>query len=199
MARWEPGAVERLRSATLELYATKGFEETTVAEIAQAAGLTERTFFRYFADKREVIFGGSELLEQEFVNGVTAAPEDAAPLQIVIAAITGAADFFPDDRRSSSRQRNVIIAANSQLQERELRKMSSLAAAIAASLRGRGIPEPAATLCAECGVTVFRMSFAEWIADGAERSLVDIERDLFAELSAIAATTQTADHRPPTT
>jgi len=182
MVRWEPGAVERLHSAALELYATKGFEETTVAEIAQTAGLTERTFFRHFADKREVIFGGSELFQEGFLDGIVAAPADAKSLETVIAAVTGAAVFFPDDRRASSRQRTRIIAANPQLQERELQKMSSLASAIAAALRERGIREPAATLAAESGVTVFRMSFAQWIADGAERSLIDIERDLFAEL-----------------
>jgi AcrR family transcriptional regulator len=187
MVRWEPGAVERLHNAALELYATKGFEETTVAEIAQAAGLTERTFFRYFADKREVLFGGSELFQQGFLDGIVAAPEDATPLEVVIAAVTSSAMFFSDDRRASSRQRTHIIAANPQLQERELHKMSALATAIATALRERGIREPAATLAAESGVTVFRMSFAEWIADGADRSLVDIERDLFAELGAMTA------------
>ena len=186
MVRWEPGAVERLHSAALELFATKGFEETTVAEIAEAAGLTERTFFRYFADKREVIFGGAELLQQAFVDGIAAAPQGATPLDVVISAVIGAAEAFPDSRRVSSRQRTVVIAANPQLQERELRKMSSLAAAIAVALGERGVPEPAATLTAESGITVFRMSFAQWIADGADRPLVDIEQDLFAELRAMA-------------
>ena len=187
MVRWEPGAVERLHGAALELYATKGFEETTVAEIAQAAGLTERTFFRYFADKREVLFGGSELFQQSFLDGIAAAPENGTPLEIVIAAVGSAAKFFSDDRRESSRQRTQVIAANPQLQERELHKMSSLATAMAAALRERGIHEPAATLAAESGVTVFRMSFAQWIAPGAARSLIDIERDLFAELTSMTA------------
>jgi AcrR family transcriptional regulator len=186
MVRWEPGAVERLHSSALELYASKGFEETTVAEIAQAAGLTERTFFRHFADKREVIFGGAELFQQGFLEGIAAAPEDATPLEVVISAVTTAAASFTEDRRTSSRQRTQVIAANPQLQERELQKMSSLATAIAAALRERGIREPAATLAAESGVTVFRMSFTQWIANGAERPLVDIERDLFAELTAMA-------------
>jgi AcrR family transcriptional regulator len=185
MVRWEPGAVERLHNSALELYATKGFEETTVAEIAQAAGLTERTFFRYFADKREVLFGGADLFQQGFLDGIVAAPENATPLEIVIAAVGSSAKFFSADRRASSRQRTQIISANPQLQERELHKMSALAAAIAAALRERGVREPAATLAAESGVTVFRMSFAQWIADGAERSLVDIEHDLFAELGAL--------------
>src|ERR1700710_2662274 len=103
MTRWEPGAAERLAGAALELYAGKGFEETTVAEIAQAAGLTERTFFRYFPDKREVLFAGSELLEQAFADGAATAAQDATPLEVVRAAVEGAAEYFPDKRRDFSR------------------------------------------------------------------------------------------------
>ena len=95
MARWEPGARERLQKAALELYATQGFEETTVAEIADAVGLTERTFFRYFTDKREVIFAGEELFQQMFVSGMAAGPKDAAPLEIVASAVMAATTSFP--------------------------------------------------------------------------------------------------------
>ncbi|MGI3780205.1 MAG: TetR family transcriptional regulator, partial [Janthinobacterium lividum] len=77
MVRWEPGAQERLQAAALDLYAQRGFEQTTAADIAQAAGLTERTFFRYFADKREVLFAGQDIFQQVFVDGVAAAPEGA--------------------------------------------------------------------------------------------------------------------------
>ena len=188
MTRWEPGARERLNAAALELYATKGFEDTTVAEIAAAAGLTERTFFRYFTDKREVLFAGSELLELEFVRGAGDAPADATPIEIVSAAVAAAADFFPDDRRSYSRQRAVVIAANPQLQERELRKMSSLATALTGALGERGIPEPAATLAAQSGVTVFRVSFAQWIAPGSKRAFADIAREVFGELATMTLT-----------
>jgi AcrR family transcriptional regulator len=187
MTRWEPGARERLGGAALELYASKGFEETTVAEIAQAAGLTERTFFRYFADKREVLFAGSELLEQHIVDGAAASPKDATPIEVVRSAVLASADYFPEERRAYSRQRAAIIDANPQLQEREHRKMSSLATVLAEALRNRGIPEPAATLAAQSGVTVFRVSFATWIAAGSERSMVDIQRDVFAELGALTA------------
>ena len=187
MSRWEPGARARLNGAALDLYATKGFEETTVAEIAQAVGLTERTFFRYFADKREVLFAGSELLEQQFVDGAAAAPKDAAPIEVVASAVAASADYFPDERRAYSRKRAAIIEANPALMERELHKMSSLATSLAKALRDRGIPDPTAILAAQSGVTVFRVAFSQWIADGNERSMVDIERDLFAELGTIAA------------
>jgi AcrR family transcriptional regulator len=186
MTRWEPGARERLNGAALELYASKGFEETTVAEIAQAAGLTERTFFRYFADKREVLFAGSELLEQQFVDGATAAPKDATPIEVVKAAVEASADFFPDERRDYSRLRATIIDANPPLQERELRKMSTLATALTTALRARGIPESISTLAAQTGITVFRVSFAQWIAAGSIRPMANIQRDVFAELGILA-------------
>jgi len=186
MTRWEPGARERLNAAALELYESKGFEETTVAEIAQAVGLTERTFFRYYADKREVLFAGSELLEQQFVDGAASAPADATPIEVVRAAVAASAQYFPDERRDYSRLRNTIITANPPLAERELRKMSTLSDALTRALHDRGIPEPAATLAAQSGVTVFRVSFAEWIADGNTRSFTDIQSGMFAELSALS-------------
>ena len=185
MSRWEPGARERLGGAALELYASKGFEETTVAEIAQAVGLTERTFFRYFTDKREVLFAGSELLELRFVEGATSAPKDATPLEVVTSAVTASAEFFPDERRSYSRLRAKVIDANPALQERELRKMSTLAAALTAALTARGISDLTAAVAAQTGVTVFRVSFAQWIAEGSERPMADIQRDVFAELGAL--------------
>lgn len=185
--RWEPGARDRLQRAALELYAAQGFEETTVAEIATSAGLTERTFYRYFADKREVIFAATELLQEEFVKGVAAAPSGSPPLEIVIAAVTGSAGYFADDRRAYSRLRQSVITANPELHERELRKMSSLAAGLVTALRDRGVPEPAATLSAESGVTIFRLAFEQWIAAGETRTLVDIEVALFDELKALTA------------
>ena len=186
MVRWEPDTRERLREAALGLYTAKGYDETTVAEIAGSVGVTERTFFRHFADKREVLFGGSELLQQDFVNGVAAAPS-GSPLEVVRSAILSAVGFFAEDRRPYSRRRQAIIAANPELQERELIKMASLAGALAGALRERGVAEPAATLAAESGVTVFRMAFELWIAEGAEQPLAEIERELFAALKALSS------------
>jgi AcrR family transcriptional regulator len=187
MARWEPGARERLQKAALELYAAQGYEETTVAEIADAVGLTERTFFRYFADKREVIFAGEELFQQMFVSGIADGAKDAAPLEIVASAVIAATDFFSDERRAYSRQRQSVIAANPGLQERELLKLASLGTALAAALRERGVPEPTATLSAQSGVTVFHVAFQQWITGGEERSLAAIEREMFTQLRALTA------------
>src|SRR6476661_1221793 len=110
MPRWEPGARERLQATTLELFAEQGFEATTVAEIASRAGLTERTFFRYFADKREVLFAGQDVFEGMFVDHITAAPPDDEPFTVVIRAVRAVAtDFFPPERHLYSRQRQTII------------------------------------------------------------------------------------------
>jgi AcrR family transcriptional regulator len=187
MVRWEPGAAERLQAAALNLYAERGFEQTTAADIAQSVGLTERTFFRYFADKREVLFAGQEHFEQVFVDGVAAAPGDASALDAVASALQAAAAFFPDDRRTYSRLRHSIISANAGLQERELLKMAALSDSIAAALRERGVGEPQATLAAETGVTVFGVAYRQWLADDQERSLAALETDVLGDLRALSA------------
>src|SRR4249919_2598466 len=113
MPRWQPGARERLQATTLELFAEQGFERTTVAEIASRAGLTERTFFRYFADKREVLFAGQDVFVGLFVDHIAAAAPDTEPFTVVTQAVRAVAtEFFPSERRAFSRQRQAIIDAN---------------------------------------------------------------------------------------
>src|SRR5450755_188573 len=129
MTRWEPNARGRLERAALELYGERGFEQTTVAEIAKRAGLTERTFFRHFADKREVLFGGAGTLQELLVNAVADAPDAAAPIDAVAAALDAAAALL-QTRREYALRRQAVIAANTALQERELIKLASLAAAL---------------------------------------------------------------------
>jgi AcrR family transcriptional regulator len=186
MVRWEPGAPERLQRAALELYAPRGFEQTTATEIAQAVGLTERTFFRHFSDKREVLFYGQHLLTEAFLGGVASAPPDASPIEVVAAALESAAVFFTDDRREHSRTRQSVIDRNPALQERELHKLATLATTVAEALRARGIGELAAALAAESGRTVFGLAFAQWIRDGEQRSLATISADVLGELLALA-------------
>jgi AcrR family transcriptional regulator len=182
MARWEPGAAERLQQAALELFATRGFEQTTATEIAQSVGLTERTFFRHFSDKREVLFHGQHLFVQAFLDGVDAAPPDASPIEIVASALRSAASFFPDEHRPNTRIRQSVIDQNPALQERERHKLASLATAVAGALRARGVDEPAATLAAESGTTVFAIAFAQWIREDEQRSLADLTAGVLREL-----------------
>lgn len=182
MVRWEPGAPERLQQAALELFATQGFEQTTATEIAQAVGLTERTFFRHFSDKREVLFRGQERLDQAFVDGVAAAPPEASPIEIVVSALRSASSFFADERRPHSRLRQSVIDKNPALREREAHKLAGIATTIADALRARGVEEHAATLAAETGITVFGVTFTQWIREGEQRTFEAIQRDVFREL-----------------
>jgi len=186
VARWQPDAVGRLQDAAFTLFDEQGFDRTTVAEIAERAGLTKRTFFRYFADKREVLFGGAKVLEELFVTAIAAAPAAAAPLDAMGAALDAVAGMF-EERRAGASRRQQIILANPELQERELIKLATLAAAVAGALRDRGVEEPAATLTAEAGVTIFRIAFGRWVEPANRKTLAQLQREALAELRAVAA------------
>ena len=186
MTRWEPDARGRLELAALALYGERGFENTTVAEIAARAGLTERTFFRHFADKREVLFSGADALQELLVSNVAAAPDSIAPIDAVGAALEAAGALL-QQRREYARQRQAIIAANTELQERELIKLASLASATADTLRRRGVSDPAASLSAEAGIAVFRIAFERWVDETNQRDLPELIRDSLDELKAVTA------------
>ncbi|WP_051025445.1 TetR/AcrR family transcriptional regulator [Nocardia aobensis] len=183
MSRWEPNARGRLSEAALELYSERGFDETTVAEIAERAGLTERTFFRHFADKREVLFGGQDLLSSAIAEAVAAAPADADPMATAIAAIQAAGAQIPD-LPQWQRQRRAVIAANAGLQERELRKMAVLGGELADALRTAGAPEAVAILCARVAVTVFGIAFDRWLDGSSTCELSHVTAEVYAELRA---------------
>jgi len=135
-----------------------------VTEIAQRAGLTARTFFRYFADKREVLFAGSADLQDQLVASLQAAPDSASPMVAVSAALDTAAALL-GQHREHSRQRQSVVDANAELRERELIKMAALSAALAEGLRRRGVLEPDATLAAEAGIVVLRVAFERWVSE----------------------------------
>ena len=170
----------------MQLYSERGFDSTTVAQIAQAAGLTERTFFRHFADKREVLFWGAEALQDFLVQEVEAAPPSSTPLDALAAAFVQAATVISQQRRDLARRRHAIITANAELQERELVKMSRLAGALAAALGRRGLREPDASLAAEVGVALFKVAFESWVRDTSEKELAQVIRETLANLRAVA-------------
>jgi AcrR family transcriptional regulator len=187
MTRWEPNALGRLQRAALELYSERGYDQTTVAEIAKRAGLTERTFFRYFADKREVLFYGSGLLQERLVEGIDDAVPALSPIDAVGAALEAAAGPI-EEIRDFSLRRQAIIAANPELQERELIKLAALAAAVADALRKRGVPDPAASLAAEAGLAVFKIAFQRWLGgdgDSGKQTLAQLIRQSLAELKSV--------------
>ena len=186
VTRWEPNARGRLEQAALELFGEHGYEQTTVDDIARRAGLTKRTFFRHFADKREVLFGGADEFKQLFVDGLTGAPASAAPLEAIAVTLEAVADAF-HDRRELARRRQRVIMANAELQERELVKLAGVAAALAAALRERGVAEPAASISAETAVAVFRNAFERWVAAADRRELPELIGESLDALRGVTA------------
>lgn len=186
MSRWEPDSRGRLQQAAMDLYVERGFEQTTVAEIAERAGLTERTFFRHFADKREVLFFGQEQLQERFVSAVAGASEGTAPLDMAAAALHAVAEGF-EQRRPWSLARRRVISANPALQEREVSKLAHLADAVGSALRDRGVAEPAASLTANSCITVFQVAFQAWIRDDNTQDFAQLVATTLAALKAVTA------------
>jgi AcrR family transcriptional regulator len=186
MARWEPNARARLEEAAMALFAERGYDATAVVDIAARAGLTERTFFRHFADKREVLFAGSQLLAELLADQIAEAPASTSPMEAVVLALEATSQFF-DQRRAIARKRYALIAAHPELQERELIKLASLASVFTGALRRRGVAEPAASLAAEAGIAVFKIAFERWVHDGKRRDLASHIRKSLDDLRAVTS------------
>jgi AcrR family transcriptional regulator len=188
MGRWEDNAVGRLQEAALELYGDPGYDKVTVAEISERAGLTRRTFFRYFSDKREVLFFGAEKLEAFVMEGVLAAPPGTPALEVVataLAAVTRRSDEDPAFA-DFARRRHALIRTYAELRERELGKLAALAASAAAALQRRGVVNPAASLAAETGVAAFKVGFERWVDDPRRRKMGYHLREAMRGLTALA-------------
>ncbi|MCL2516489.1 MAG: TetR/AcrR family transcriptional regulator [Microbacteriaceae bacterium] len=186
MGRWQPGARERLAVAAIELFEERGYDATTVADIAVRAGVTERTFFRQYADKREVLFGDPTAYNATFTDAVAAAPAEATPLEAVVAALRAAGGFF-EGRHPYARRRTAVITSNAALLEREQIKRVHLTDAIAEALRERGAPAPVAALTAELGTVAFHQAFARWVAADVETDLGALAVQVLGELRAAIA------------
>jgi AcrR family transcriptional regulator len=163
MGRWEPDAKGRMIRAAIDLFAERGFEATTAGDIAERAGVTERTFFRHFADKREVLFDGSSTMQEATYDAIRAAPAGSSPLEAALAGMVAAGGLL-EDRREHAVRRSRIVADNPGLQERELLKLAAMTEVTARALHERGVAEPAATLAAHSAVTVFHVAFARWVS-----------------------------------
>ena len=185
MARWEPDSRGRLRQAAFELYSERGYDATTVAEIAERAGVTERTFFRHFADKREVLFSGSEQLQDALVSAVRDAPGSVSPFDAVAAGLDAVAAHLPNVE--TARRRQAIVATHPDLRERELIKLASMSMALAEALRGRGLADLPATLTAEVGIAVFCTAFERWVDRADDRDFAELVRESLGELRAVTA------------
>ena len=186
MSRWDPDAKGRLAEAARTLFVEQGFDRTTVADIAARAGLTERTFFRHFADKREVLFAG-DMLSVRMSDVVASAPSDLAPLEVVTLAVEDACDAITSNP-DWSRDRARIVAEHADLRERELGKMAVLASALADGLRARDVPESTAVVAAELGALAFRLAYERWAVGPRADRLAPLVRVVLAEVGSIADT-----------
>jgi AcrR family transcriptional regulator len=175
----------RLQEAALELYRKRGFDQTTSAEIAAKAGVTERTFFRHFPDKREVLFDGEALLKAALAHAVAAAPSKLGPWETLFWAFRSVEHWFVENRPFSE-PRQKVIASNPALQERELAKFGALTAALAAALRQRGIADRVATLAAQMGMAALSHALTAWLDDGSV-DLHDYLVQAFREMHALSA------------
>ena len=163
VSRWPADARERLEAAALDLFVENGYDDTTVAQIADRAGLNRATFFRHYADKREVLFGGEDLLAGLFADGIHAAPPGATPVECLHAAFAATATAMSAQQRTKATQRVQILAANPEVQERGLLKHARISRSIRAALQARGTDELTARLAAELGLLAFSIAVENWI------------------------------------
>jgi len=173
MARWEPGARERIVLAAVDLFAEQGYDATTVAQITERAGITKSTFFRYFPDKRELLAAGQETLSRLLAEGIAEAPKGASPLEAVAAGLERASSQMGPMNRELGPRLKAAVAASAELQERNALKNVGLAAAMTDALVARGVPDPTARLAGELGVLAFKRGFAAW-SDGDRDAIGDL-------------------------
>ncbi len=186
MARWRPDARERLVTAALDLFNEHGYDQTTVAQIAERAGLTKSTFFRHFPDKRDVLAAGQDAIAQLLREGIAAAPADATPLAAVCSGLKSAAAAFTSFNRELAPKLRAAIAASAELQERNALKHIGLAAAMTDALQARGVAPPTATLAAELGALAFKTAYTRWAEADEDQDLGVLACEALRELHSAA-------------
>lgn len=187
MARWQPNASERLAVAALDLFAERGYENTTVIDIAERAGLTKSTFFRHFQDKREVLFGG-DTMTALLVEAIAAAPVTATPLEVVAHVLeTIGREVFTPARREFTVRRQAVIAANPELREREALKGLRLTASMTDALRRRGVPDLTSRVAAELGALTVKIAYERWSDPACAGEFAEVARRTLGEVQAAGA------------
>jgi AcrR family transcriptional regulator len=173
-----------LVGAAVNLFADRGYQSVTVAEIAERAGLTKRMFFRHFADKREILFGGQEAHRRLFAEAIAGAPDSATPLEAIGAGMAAVAADFGEERRDFSAKRQAVIGGNPDLQERELLKRAALTAVMAEALGARGVKEPTASLAAQVGALALSAAYLRWLELANRQTHTKLAEQALRELSA---------------
>ena len=187
MSRWEPGARDRLVVAAVDLFVEQGYDATTVAQIAERAGVTKSTFFRHFPDKRELLVAGQETLSRLLAEGIAEAPAGAAPLEAVAAGLERASNAMGPANRELGPRLKAAVAASTELQERDALKSVGLAAAMTDALVARGVPDAAAHLAGEMGVLAFKRGYAAWTEGDAADGLAQHTAAALAALRTASA------------
>ncbi|MFC1401883.1 MULTISPECIES: TetR/AcrR family transcriptional regulator [Streptacidiphilus] len=165
MPRWEQGTEERLREAALELFLEHGYENVTVAQITERAGLTRRTFSRYFADKRDVLFAGSDQLPAVLADAVLTADAGLTPFEALLSSLERVGDTVAARVAPHAAQRQAIVDSSTELKERGRTKFAAVSDALDAALQQRGAAPPTAALLANVGVAIFRTGFGRWVEE----------------------------------
>ena len=169
----------------MTLFAERGFTATTVPEIAEAAGLTTRTFFRHFADKREVLFANEIDVPALASRMIADAPAGLSPMQIIAGSLeavaaaqfSGGVDYFL--------ARKAIIQSDDGLREREMHMMSRLSEALREGFVARGVDGLTADLTAQMTLAVFGTSIGRWLRQGGDADLPELLHDTLARLRSV--------------
>ena len=187
MSRWQPGTRERLEQAALELFAEKGFADTTVPQITERAGVTTRTFFRYFSDKREVLFANETELPALAAKMIAEAPPELSPMQIIVDGFERvvAAQFAEGAEHFVARQ--SVVYADDGLREREMRKMAALSDALHQGFLSRGVDDLTASLTAQVTTTIFGIAITRWMRERGAVPLPELLHDTLAHLRQVMA------------
>lgn len=187
MGRWEPNPRERLKQAALELFAEQGFAATTVPQITARAGLTTRTFYRHFADKREALFDHEDELPGLVASLVAEAPPGMTPMRIIERGLTETAQTRFEGRLAELRTRQAVVQSDEGLREREGRKFALLSDSLRQALVGRGVHETTATIAAQLATSVFAVAVGRWLEQPGERPLTEFITEALTAMRSLAA------------
>ena len=176
---------DALERAALELITARGFDEVTVDDIAEAAAVSRRTFFRYFKTKEEVLFSRrrGQLVQLEKALSTKVARESAVRAVRRVMLML-AADYIPDRARILREQR--IVANHAALKAHDLEidfaYETTIARALSTQMRPNKASQRKARWIAAACIAVVRVTLQEWAEGGGKADLAAMGREAFGFL-----------------